>query len=69
MTRTGAPLSMGWLRTGDRVLRVDSWDVYGDNTRRFVQVGDRLTMTGEFENGEFDAFSIQAVPVSERSGS
>ncbi len=46
------------LNTGDRVLTVDSWDVYGDNTPENVAVGDRLTVTGEFSGREFDAFSI-----------
>ncbi|MBE9047327.1 hypothetical protein IQ255_23495 [Pleurocapsales cyanobacterium LEGE 10410] len=46
------------LNTGDRVLRVDSWDVYGDNTPENLAVGDRLTVTGEFSGLEFDAFSI-----------
>ncbi len=43
------------LNTGDRTIRVDSWDVYGDNTPQNVSVGDRLAVTGEFEGGEFDA--------------
>jgi len=47
------------LSTGDRTFRVDSWDVYGDNTAQHIQVGDRVTITGEFERGEFDAFTIQ----------
>ena len=47
------------LNTGDRVLTVDSWDVYGDNTPENVAVGDRLTVTGEFSGLEFDAFSIK----------
>lgn len=46
------------LDTGDRTIRVDSWDVYGDNTPNHVAVGDQITVTGEFERGEFDAFSI-----------
>lgn len=46
------------LDTGDRTLRVDSWDVYGDNTHRNITVGDRITVTGEFDGREFDAFSI-----------
>ena len=46
------------LNTGDRVLTVDSWDVYGDNTPKNVTVGDRLIVTGEFSGREFDAFSI-----------
>lgn len=47
------------LNTGDRTLRVDSWDVYGDNTASYVSVGDRITITGECENGEFDAFTVR----------
>lgn len=46
------------LNTGDRTLRVDAWDLCGDFTTNQVRVGDRLTVTGEFESGEFDAFSI-----------
>ncbi len=46
------------LNTGDDTHRVDSWDVYGDNTPDNVAVGDRLTVTGEFDDGEFDADSI-----------
>ncbi|MGG6293687.1 hypothetical protein ACQ4M4_04620 [Leptolyngbya sp. AN02str] len=47
------------LNTGNRTFRVDSWDVYGDNTAQHIQVGDRVTITGEFEGREFDAFTIQ----------
>lgn len=50
------------LNTGNRTLRVDAWDVYGDNTASYVSVGDRITITGEFENGEFDAFTIRPTP-------
>ncbi|MBD2093393.1 hypothetical protein H6F67_26460 [Microcoleus sp. FACHB-1515] len=46
------------LNTGGRTLSVDSWDLCGDFTARHISVGDRLTITGEFEGGEFDAFSI-----------
>lgn len=46
------------LNTGDRILRVDSWDLCRDFTTRHISMGDRLTVTGEFEGGEFDAFSI-----------
>ncbi|MGJ3245665.1 MAG: hypothetical protein ACFE0I_06260 [Elainellaceae cyanobacterium] len=46
------------LNTGNRTLRVDSWDVCGDFTANHVSVGDRLTVTGEFDGGEFDAFSL-----------
>lgn len=46
------------LNTGSRTLKVDSWDLYRDSTRRFVSNGQELTVFGEFENEEFDAFSI-----------
>ena len=46
------------LNTGDRTLVVDSWDICGDFTAQSVKVSDRLTVTGEFEGGEFDAFAI-----------
>ncbi|WP_063776182.1 hypothetical protein [Leptolyngbya iicbica] len=49
------------LNTGDRTFQVDAWDVYGDNTASYVAVGDRITITGEFEGGEFDAFTVQPV--------
>ncbi len=47
-----------FLNTGDRILLVDAWDLYRDSTPLYVSVGDRLTVTGEFDEGEFDAFSI-----------
>jgi hypothetical protein len=46
------------LNTGERDVRVDSWNVCGDFTANHVAVGDRLTVSGEFDGGEFDAFSI-----------
>ncbi|NEP55722.1 MAG: hypothetical protein F6K31_01625 [Symploca sp. SIO2G7] len=46
------------LDTGDRSVTVDSWDVCGDNTPRSISTGDQVTVTGEFDEGEFDAFSI-----------
>ncbi|MGF1496053.1 MAG: hypothetical protein ACFB8W_04405 [Elainellaceae cyanobacterium] len=46
------------LNTGGRTLRVDSWDLYGDATGQYVSVGDQLTVTGEFDGRDFDAFSI-----------
>ncbi|MGF1489115.1 MAG: hypothetical protein ACFBSE_18665 [Prochloraceae cyanobacterium] len=49
------------LRTEARRITVDSWDLCGDFTARHVAVGDRLTVTGEFERGEFDAFSIETL--------
>ena len=53
------------LRTGDRTLWVDAGDLYGDNTPDKIAVGDQITVTGEFERIEFDAFSIsEAAPSS-----
>ncbi|MEO1210613.1 MAG: hypothetical protein AAFX78_13840 [Cyanobacteria bacterium J06638_20] len=46
------------LDTGDRTIVVDSWDLCGDSTESFVSEGDRLTLTGEFDGREFDAFSM-----------
>jgi len=50
------------LNTGDRTFRVDTWDIYGDNTASYVAVGDSITITGEFDGGEFDAFTVQPAP-------
>lgn len=47
-----------FLNTGNRSLLVDTYDLYGDFTRRYISVGQRLTVSGEFDDGEFDAFSI-----------
>ncbi|MDB9524678.1 hypothetical protein PN498_01645 [Oscillatoria sp. CS-180] len=46
------------LETSDRILRVDTWEVCGDNTVQYVAEGDIVTLTGEFEGNEFDAFSL-----------
>jgi len=46
------------LNTGNRSITVDSYDLCGDNTTRHIKVGDRATVSGEFEGREFDAFSI-----------
>ena len=46
------------LKTRNRTITVDSYDICGDNTTRHIAVGNRVTVTGEFEDGEFDAFSI-----------
>lgn len=52
------------LRTEDRTVKVDSWDIYGDNTAKNVVVGQELTVTGEFGGRDFDAFSIEEANVS-----
>ncbi|MDC0835824.1 hypothetical protein CKA32_004433 [Geitlerinema sp. FC II] len=46
------------LEAGDRNYRVDSWAVCGDNTASHLAPGDRVTVTGELEFREFDAYSI-----------
>ena len=46
------------LEADDRTLTVDTWDLCGDNTTQFVAADDTVTMTGEFDASEFDAFSL-----------
>lgn len=58
-----------YLNTGNRTLEVDSWDLYRDSTQRYVSVGQQLTVTGEFDNGEFDAFSITLASSGGGNGS
>lgn len=48
------------LNTGSRAFDVDTWEVFGDNTRRHVSVGDRVEVSGEFSGREFDAYSVTA---------
>ena len=53
------------LPAGDHTLRVDSWNVYGDNTTSGLNVGALITITGEFEGLEFDAFSIADTEIED----
>lgn len=46
------------LDTGERALNVDTWDVFGDNTRSKVSVGQRVSVSGEMSRGEFDATAV-----------
>lgn len=46
------------LHTGDQTLWVNASELYGENTPGNIAVGDRISVTGEFERIEFDAFSI-----------
>lgn len=46
------------LQSENRGITVDSWDVCGDHTTRHLSAGEQVTVVGEFEMGEFDAFSI-----------
>ncbi|MBD2093392.1 hypothetical protein H6F67_26455 [Microcoleus sp. FACHB-1515] len=56
------------LNTGDRAFAVDSYDLYGDATPNFVSVGEQLTVSGEFDAGEFDALSITLGGTSTGNG-
>jgi hypothetical protein len=49
------------LNTGGRSVNVDTWDVFGDNTRARVSVGQRVSVTGEMSRGEFDAASVDTL--------
>jgi hypothetical protein len=46
------------LDTGDRTITVDTWDLCGDQTTQFLTVGKPVTITGEFDDGEFDVFTL-----------
>ncbi|MDB9303292.1 hypothetical protein PN488_02665 [Nodularia spumigena CS-591/12] len=46
------------LNTSGRSITVDTYDICGDNTTQSISAGDQVTVTGEFEVGEFDAFSV-----------
>ncbi|WP_066426702.1 hypothetical protein [Anabaena sp. 4-3] len=46
------------LNTGNRAITVDTYDICGDNTTRHISAGEQVTVTGEFDGGEFDAFSV-----------
>ncbi|MDJ0593371.1 MAG: hypothetical protein QNJ72_25860 [Pleurocapsa sp. MO_226.B13] len=46
------------LNTGERTLRVDSWDVCGDNTASYLSADQQVNVSGEFSGLEFDAFSV-----------
>ena len=46
------------LHTGARRITVDAYDLCGDFTHRRIAVGEQLRVTGEFDDGEFDALSL-----------
>jgi len=46
------------LNNGTQTIKVDSYGVCGDNTARHINIGDLVNVTGEFDWGDFDAFSI-----------
>jgi hypothetical protein len=46
------------LNTNGRSITVDTYDICGDNTTRHISAGDQVTVTGEFDGGEFDASSV-----------
>ncbi|OKH18958.1 hypothetical protein NIES208_04030 [[Limnothrix rosea] IAM M-220] len=47
------------LDTGSRSINVDSDDICGDHTAHHISESQQVTVSGEFDGGEFDAFSIQ----------
>jgi len=47
------------LKTKHKNITVDSWDLCGDNTFRYLSEGDLLVVRGEYEGGEFDTFSLE----------
>jgi hypothetical protein len=49
------------LSNTDRSITVDSYAVCGDNTARHITVNDQVTVSGEFEGREFDAYTITKV--------
>ncbi|MBE9086360.1 hypothetical protein IQ278_30425 [Tolypothrix sp. LEGE 11397] len=46
------------LNSNGRSITVDTYDICGDNTSSHISVGDQVTVRGEFDEGEFDAFSV-----------
>jgi hypothetical protein len=46
------------LNNGSRSIVVDAYDLCGDYTTRHIISGEQVAVVGEFEGGEFDAFSI-----------
>ena len=47
------------LNESNRSITVDSYDLCGDNTASSIAVDEEVTVMGEFEGREFDAFSIE----------
>lgn len=46
------------LRVGEDTIRVDTWAVCGDSTRRHISVGDQITVFGELDLITYDASEI-----------
>jgi len=46
------------LNASNRTITIDTYNICGDNTPRYLSKGDRVTVAGEFDGGEFDAFSV-----------
>jgi hypothetical protein len=46
------------LKTSKRSIIVDTDDICEDNTRYHLSPGDKVTVTGVFDEGEFNAFSV-----------
>ncbi|XPP25734.1 MAG: hypothetical protein ACNYNX_08805 [Leucobacter sp.] len=46
------------LRVGEDTIRVDTWGVGGDDTRRHLSEGDQITVFGELDVITYDASEI-----------
>lgn len=46
------------LQTDRQSIAVDTYDICGDYTTQHLSAGDQITLVGEFDEGEFDAFSV-----------
>lgn len=46
------------LRVDEDTIRVDTWAVCGDSTRRHIAVGDQITVFGELDVITYDASEI-----------
>lgn len=46
------------LRVGEDTIRVDTWGVCGDDTRRHLSEGDQITVFGELDVITYDASEI-----------
>ncbi len=46
------------LRVGEDTIRVDTWAVCGDDTRRHISAGDQITVFGELDVITYDASEI-----------
>lgn len=46
------------LESGDRTLNVDTWALCGDSTAQALSPGEQVSLSGEFDGRDFDAFEV-----------